>query len=345
MVRHFAQRVARAQDEGGGIENTSFAAVADDRATYARLLQSLQHGVHQWEHCGDAQATQVCLRGRLEIREGRAEAAEIALDIGVLSDTTLGMGKDSNGAGSTTLMKEIVSGNIVVMPKHLKFVYVYDSGLGEMSKSCLSAVEYPREMALGIGVTNASGDILLSVGFEVRGAVRTVAVQAGKSCQVWSTCACRHSGLLRDRGHTPLAPRGDASQLEKQRTFTETHRLAVRPRVKARCCPSFKVELPGRGAAYHFWGVLRSGVFACSCWRAFVPLWSTRVLRPLSEKLKSWGKMAKNGRTESNVSRKAKTWIPSPFVPKRLCRFLQRPPLTLATTPIFAQLPKGSLAR
>ena len=41
VVRHFAQRVARAQDEGGGIENTSLAADADDRATYAGLLAAL----------------------------------------------------------------------------------------------------------------------------------------------------------------------------------------------------------------------------------------------------------------------------------------------------------------
>ena len=41
------------------------------------------------------------------------------------------------------------------------------------------------------------------------------------------------------------------------------------------------------------------------------------------------GKRAQNGRTESNVSRKAKTWIPSPFVPKRLCRFF----ITTTTNP------------
>ena len=42
-----------------------------------------------------------------------------------------------------------------------------DSKLGEVSKSCLSAVEYLRKMALDIGVTNASRDTLLSVGLEV----------------------------------------------------------------------------------------------------------------------------------------------------------------------------------
>ena len=92
----------------------------------------------------------------------------------LLSDTTLEMRRNScygvvgqDGAGMTTVMKEIVIGDIVGMPKHLKCVHVEDSKLGEVSKSCLSAVEYLREMALDIGVTNASRDTLLSVGFEV----------------------------------------------------------------------------------------------------------------------------------------------------------------------------------
>jgi len=91
----------------------------------------------------------------------------------LLSDTTLEMKKNAcygvvgqNGAGKTTLMKEIVSGNIVGMPQHLKCVHVDDSKLGEMSKSCLSAVEYMQKMAQEIGVTNATRDTLLSVGFE-----------------------------------------------------------------------------------------------------------------------------------------------------------------------------------
>ena len=65
-------------------------------------------------------------------------------DMLLLSDTTLEMRKDScygavgqYGAGKTTLMKEIVSGNIVGMPKHLKCVHVDDSKLGEVRKSCL----------------------------------------------------------------------------------------------------------------------------------------------------------------------------------------------------------------
>ena len=53
----------------------------------------------------------------------------------------------------------------------------------------------------------------------------------------------------------------------------------------------------------------------------------------------SKGKGQKKGRTESNVSRKAKTWIPSPFVPKRLCRFYStttnpgHPPQNLCSSP------------
>ena len=65
------------------------------------------------------------------------------------------------------------------MPKHLKCVHVDDAELGERSKSCLSAVEYLRKMALDINFTHTSGDSFLSVGLEVRGAVRPVAVHAG----------------------------------------------------------------------------------------------------------------------------------------------------------------------
>ena len=49
-----------------------------------------------------------------------------------------------NGAGNTTLMEEIIHGRIVGMPTHLKCVHVDDSGLGEMSKSCLNSLEYGR---------------------------------------------------------------------------------------------------------------------------------------------------------------------------------------------------------
>ena len=81
----------------------------------------------------------------------------------------------------------------------------------------------------------------------------------------------------RSQGRGASRWRGCASQSERQRTFTGAHRLAVRLRVKARCCLSFaksmgapyqsgrwwywgqlqggklKVELPG-GVAYHFFG-------------------------------------------------------------------------------------------
>ena len=85
----------------------------------------------------------------------------------LLSDPTLEMRKDlcfgvvgQYGACKTTLIKEIVSGNIV--PKHFKCVHVDDSELGEMSTSCLSAVEYLLKMALNISVTHTSRDTLLS---------------------------------------------------------------------------------------------------------------------------------------------------------------------------------------
>merc|ERR1719230_1868536 len=54
------------------------------------------------------------------------------------------------------------------MPKHLKCVHVDDSKLGEMSKSCLSAVEYVVKKALEIGVEDAGRDTLLAVGFPER---------------------------------------------------------------------------------------------------------------------------------------------------------------------------------
>jgi ATPase subunit of ABC transporter with duplicated ATPase domains len=91
----------------------------------------------------------------------------------LLKDTTLEMRKNScygvvgqNGAGKTTLMKEIANHRIVGMPKDLKCVHVDDSKLGEMSKSCLTALEYVIKMAKDIGVTNAGRDTLLEVGFE-----------------------------------------------------------------------------------------------------------------------------------------------------------------------------------
>ena len=47
-----------------------------------------------------------------------------------------------------------------------------------------------------------------------------------------------------------------------------------------------------------------------------------RFYAPVRKNEKIQGKRGKHGRTESNVSRKAKTWIPSPFCAhKRLCRF------------------------
>ena len=69
---------------------------------------------------------------------------------------------DQYGAAKTTLIKEIVGGNIVGTPKHLMCVHVVDSELGEMSKSCLSAVEYLRQMALNISVNHTSRGTLLS---------------------------------------------------------------------------------------------------------------------------------------------------------------------------------------
>mmetsp|Transcript_45337 Transcript_45337/g.98578 ORF Transcript_45337/g.98578 Transcript_45337/m.98578 type:complete len:1420 (+) Transcript_45337:85-4344(+) len=90
----------------------------------------------------------------------------------LLKDTVLEMKKNQrygvvgqNGAGKTTLMKEIVNHRIVGMPKELKCVHVDDSKLGEMSKSCLSSLEYVIKMALEIGVTDAGKETLLAVGF------------------------------------------------------------------------------------------------------------------------------------------------------------------------------------
>merc|ERR1719253_2285580 len=81
----------------------------------------------------------------------------------LLRDTTLDMKKNRrygvvghNGAGKTTLMKEIANHRIVGMPKDLKCVHVDDSKLGEMSKSCLSALEYVIKMAKDMNIKNAS---------------------------------------------------------------------------------------------------------------------------------------------------------------------------------------------
>ena len=70
----------------------------------------------------------------------------------LLSDTTLEMRKDlcygvvgQYGAGKTTLIKEIVSGNIVGMPKHLKCVHVDDSELGEMPQKLPECGRVPAE--------------------------------------------------------------------------------------------------------------------------------------------------------------------------------------------------------
>eukprot|EP00927_Polykrikos_kofoidii_P000852 TRINITY_DN10324_c0_g1_i1.p1 TRINITY_DN10324_c0_g1~~TRINITY_DN10324_c0_g1_i1.p1 ORF type:complete len:1436 (-),score=300.37 TRINITY_DN10324_c0_g1_i1:244-4551(-) len=90
----------------------------------------------------------------------------------LLKDTLLEMKKNQrygvvgqNGAGKTTLMKEIAGHRIVGMPKHLKCVHVDDSKLGEMSKSCLSSLEYVIKMAKDIGVDNAGRETLIKVGF------------------------------------------------------------------------------------------------------------------------------------------------------------------------------------
>merc|ERR1719183_2931840 len=81
----------------------------------------------------------------------------------LLKDTTLEMKKNScygvvgqNGAGKTTLMKEIANHRIVGMPQHLKCVHVDDSKLGEMSKSCLSVLEYAFKLAKDMSIKNAS---------------------------------------------------------------------------------------------------------------------------------------------------------------------------------------------
>ena len=66
------------------------------------------------------------------------------------------------------------------------------------------------------------------------------------------------------------------------------------------------------------------GFLACSLLVRFPSLLIDSGLRPRfgKERDKSFhGTWAKNGRTESNVCRKAKTWIPSPFVPNRLSFF------------------------
>merc|ERR1719434_28653 len=90
----------------------------------------------------------------------------------LLKDTVLEMKKNccygvvgQNGAGKTTLMKEIANHRIVGMPQDLKCVHVDDSKLGEMSKSCLSTLEYCIKMAKDIGVDNAGRETLLEVGF------------------------------------------------------------------------------------------------------------------------------------------------------------------------------------
>ena len=82
----------------------------------------------------------------------------------LLSDTTLEMRKDSCH-GVVCQYEGDRQWEHCGMPKRLKCVHVDDSKLGEVSKSCLSAFEYLREMAFDIGVTNASRDTLLSVGF------------------------------------------------------------------------------------------------------------------------------------------------------------------------------------
>jgi len=91
----------------------------------------------------------------------------------LLKDTTLEMRKNQrygivgqNGAGKTTLMKEIAHHRIVGMPQDLKCVHVDDSKLGEMSKSCLTSLEYCIKMAKDIGVDSAGRDTLLGVGFD-----------------------------------------------------------------------------------------------------------------------------------------------------------------------------------
>lgn len=91
----------------------------------------------------------------------------------LLKDSLLEMKKNHrygvvghNGAGKTTLMKEIANHRIVGMPPDLKCVHVDDSKLGEMSKSCLTALEYVIKMAQDIGVMNAGRATLLEVGFD-----------------------------------------------------------------------------------------------------------------------------------------------------------------------------------
>lgn len=90
----------------------------------------------------------------------------------LLKDTLLVMKKNhrygvvgQNGAGKTTLMKEIAGHRIVGMPQDLKCVHVDDSKLGEMSKSCLTSLEYVRKMAKDIGVDSAGRETLIGVGF------------------------------------------------------------------------------------------------------------------------------------------------------------------------------------
>jgi len=91
----------------------------------------------------------------------------------LLRDTVLEMRKNQrygvvgqNGAGKTTLMKEIAHHRIVNMPQDLKCIHVDDSKLGEMSKSCLTSVEYCIKMAKDIGVDNAGKETLMGVGFD-----------------------------------------------------------------------------------------------------------------------------------------------------------------------------------
>ena len=138
--------------------------------------------------------------------------------------------------------------------------------------------------------------------------------------------------------------------VKSQFHFVRAHRLAVRLRVRARCGLKFRqkhgdsVPNPkGGGTGVHCWeanqksnkpgrscllflGVLRCGAFACSVVGALLFLVVDPGFAPRSEKVCKKDRVQGQKWThDTNVCRKAKTWIPSPFLPKALS-FFKRPP-------------------
>ena len=88
-----------------------------------------------------------------------------------------------------------------------------------------------------------------------------------------------------------------------------------------------KVGLPGGSCLSFFWRVFRVGFLPVLIGVTLVVDSGSTLPFRKRKNIPSMGHGQKNGRTESNVSRKAKTWIPSPFVPKDSVVF-SRPPQT-----------------